>query len=114
MEIRNTLHKSVQDILEYIERITGKGFKFIEKPDLVEFAGVKIARPNMDAHIVVYKPQHNKLVSHLIAHECGHIKRIYETPADKRFSVATTPEVKYNALRKIEIDIHGTFKKNRR
>ncbi len=111
MELRNSLHNAVLEILKYIEELTGKGFTFVEKPDLVEFAGVKIARSNMDAHIVVYKPQHNKLINHLIAHECGHIKRIYETPNDKRFSVATTPNLRLNALKKIEKEINDLAKR---
>lgn len=111
MEFRDTLHKSVQEILEYIESLTGKGFQFIEKPDMIEFAGVKTARANMPQHIIIYKPEHNKFINHLIAHECGHIKRMFETPLEKRFSVAITPDLKGKALHKIEKEILNLSKK---
>ena len=111
MEFRSSLHKSVQDILEDIEALTGKGFRFIEKLDMIEFAGVKAARANMAEHIIIYKPEHNKLINHLLAHECGHLKRMFETPPEKRFSVAITNEIKGKALRKIENEIHDLAKR---
>jgi hypothetical protein len=63
------LIKSTYEILGIVESITGKGFDFIEKPDLQPYASVSIARKNMPKHIIVYKKIHEDLLSHLIAHE---------------------------------------------
>jgi len=48
------------------------------------FAAVKIARRSMPAHIIFYRRQHDEIINHLVAHECGHILRIFGVPEDNR------------------------------
>jgi hypothetical protein len=75
---------SVQIILDEVKNSTGKAVEFIEKDNLATYAKVKIARENMPNHIIFYGSRHNELINHLIAHECGHILRIFKVSEEKR------------------------------
>lgn len=78
------LIEPTRQILEQVEELTQKKFKFVEKEDLPFFAKVKPARKNMSHHIMFYRKAHDEIINHLISHECGHIIRIFETPESKR------------------------------
>jgi hypothetical protein len=110
MDIKNELVEPVKDILKSIEELTKKPFRFVEKSDLETYAGVRIARSNMPEHIIVYKTEHNDLINHLIAHECGHIKRIYETPPEKRLMVISTDDHKHKGMSIFEKDLQALSK----
>lgn len=86
------LEPSTKAILQLIEEKTGKGFEFIEKPDLSVSASVKIARSFMSSHIVAFKSENYVRLSHLIAHECGHILRYHSVSSDKRIVPGTSKE----------------------
>ncbi len=107
MDIRGELVEPVKDILKSIEELTQKRFRFVEKNDLETYAGVRIARSNMPEHIIAYKTEHNELINHLIAHECGHIKRIYETNPEKRFMVISNDEQKLKGMSLFEKDLES-------
>lgn len=76
--------EATQKILEQVEGLTQKRFKFAERDDLTSFAKIKPARKNMPNHIMFYRKIHDEIINHLIAHECGHIIRIFEAPESKR------------------------------
>jgi len=78
------LIEPVKSILSDVEVATGKPLKFVEKEDMDSFAAVKIARRSMPAHIVFYKRQHDVIINHLVAHECGHILRMFGVAEEKR------------------------------
>ena len=105
MDIKNELVEPVRAILKSIVELTKKPFRFVEKNDLETHAAVKIARSNMPEHIIIYKPEHNEFINHLIAHECGHIKRIYETPPGKRFMVINTDDQKIGGMATFQKDL---------
>lgn len=107
MNLRNSLHTSVEKILKEVESLTSKGFSFIEKPGLQFLAIVKTARSSTPNHQIIYNPTFSDLINHLIAHECGHIIRIYNTPPDKRFVPFSTPDMKTKALQPIENQINS-------
>ena len=71
------LPDSVNRIFDEVKSLTGKGVKLIEKGDLDTYASIKIARKSMPDHLMYYKPEHTGIINHLLAHECGHILRIY-------------------------------------
>lgn len=75
---------TTKKILHQVEELTKKKFKFVEKNDLPCFAKVKLARNKIDHHIIFYKKSHDEIINHLIAHECGHIIRIFTAPELKR------------------------------
>ena len=99
------LIKPVHLILEKVKELTGKGIEFIEKNDLPTYAAIKMARKNMSAHLVFYKKEHNELINHLIAHECGHILRIFSAPVEKRLMPATDQETKTIAFTEMQNEI---------
>ena len=80
---------SVHSILEEVEELTGKKIEYVEKKDLPSPATIQAAKKNMPAHRLLYNKNHNELINHLIANECGHILRIYSVGEEKRkFPVA--------------------------
>lgn len=99
MELK--LLRSTQDILELITEITQKPFSIIKKPDLPTTASIKIARKNMASHLLFYKDDKDGILDHLIAHECGHIYRIWGVPPEERKMVYTDDENKHHALSQI-------------
>lgn len=92
-------------IFEIVKTRTGKSVILNEKDDLAGYAMIKIARKNMDSHLLYYKPEHSGIINHLVAHECGHILRIYDTPDNKRLIPFTNDNYKRIAFSSIEPDI---------
>jgi hypothetical protein len=101
-----TLIEPVQSILKKVEEVSGKGFEYIEKNDLIEFASVKIARQKMPKHLIFYKGTHADFINHTIAHECGHILRIFGAPENKRLMPVMNDKLKHYALKEMEEDIY--------
>ena len=104
------LIRSVYDILEKVKEITNKKVEFIEKNDLPTYAAIKFARRNMPAHLIFHKREHNELVNHLIAHECGHILRMYAVPEENRLIPYSDDTLKSKALEQIEDEITALSK----
>lgn len=75
-----------RDILELTGERTGKGFEFRAQGfDLSDtWASVKVARGDMPDHLVLYHPGHKEHLPYLIAHECGHVLRLYGVPEEER------------------------------
>jgi hypothetical protein len=92
------LISTTQQILHRVEELTKKKFKFVEKNDLPCFAKVKPARSKIDHHIIFYKKSHDEIINHLIAHECGHIIRIFSAPKQKRVVPFTNENHFKNAI----------------
>ena len=74
----------VKAILAKVEAATGKGFDLVEKPDLVQLAGVKMARRGMPRHIMRYRLTDMQVLNHSIAHECGHVLRMSSVSEEQR------------------------------
>jgi hypothetical protein len=104
------LIRSVHDILEKVKEITNKKVEFIEKNDLSTYAAIKMARGSMPAHLIFHKREHNELVSHLVAHECGHILRMFSVPEEDRLIPMSNQEIKGIALKEMQDEITGLSK----
>jgi hypothetical protein len=104
------LIRSVHDILEKVKEITNKKVEFIENNDLSTYAAIKMARRNMPAHLIFHKREHNELVNHLIAHECGHILRMFAVPEERRLIPTSNQEIKGVALNEMQDEIKGLSK----
>lgn len=104
------LIRSVHDILEKVKEITNKKVEFIENNDLSTYAAIKMARRNMPAHLIFHKREHNELVNHLIAHECGHILRMFDVPEERRLIPTSNQEIKGIALNEMQDEIKGLSK----
>ncbi len=96
---------SLQQIFKEVKSLTGKEVQLVEKNDLDTYASVKIARKNMPMHIMYYKTEHTEIISHLIAHECGHILRMYGVDPEHRWIPFSNDHLKKKALSDIEPDI---------
>lgn len=96
---------AVHSILEKVENETGKKVEFIEKNDLPTFAALKMARKNMPSHLVFYKKEHDEIINHLIAHECGHVFRLFAVSEEKRIIPYSDDDLKLTALKQIETEI---------
>ena len=70
------------------------------------FAAVKIARKSMPAHIVFYRRQHDAIINHLVAHECGHILRMFGVAEEKRLIPARSKDD-----RTVLLEIEGDLKR---
>src|SRR4030042_4354810 len=92
-------------IIQKVEDLTKKKIEFREKNDLTTYAAVKMARRDMKSHLIFHKRQHSDLIWHLIAHECGHILRMYAVPEEKRLIPASDQETKTIAFNEMEDDI---------
>jgi len=108
MELK--LLRSTQDILKLISEKTRKPFEFIKKPDMKTMAAIKIARKNMASHILYYKDDRGSILDHLIAHECGHINRMWDVPPGDRIVPASNEENKRLALTQIGEDLNKLAK----
>ena len=95
----------VNEILQKVKEATGKDVRLIEKNDLSTYAALKIARRNMPSHLIFYKAEHDEEINHLIAHECGHVLRMFGVPAEKRVIPYTDDQIKLKALTQIEPEI---------
>lgn len=73
-----------KEILKKVENLTKKKFKFIHNNEITSHAKLKMARADMENHIVYYKEGVDRRINHIIAHECGHILRIYEAAPSER------------------------------
>ena len=100
------LINSVNLIIEKVRQITQKDIEFIEDDKLETYASIKIARKDMPAHRLFYKAEHDELINHLIAHECGHIIRTFMAPDSKRIIPFSDQETKKIAFTEMENDIH--------
>jgi len=99
------LIEPVSEILQRVKEVSGKDIEFIEKNDLTAYAGLKMARRNMPSHLIFYKTEHDEVINHLIAHECGHILRTFAAPEEKRLIPYTNDQIKLKALAQIEPEI---------
>jgi len=104
------LPDSVNRIFHDVKVLTDKSVKLIEKRDLDTYASVKIARKSMPDHLMYYKPEHTGIVNHLLAHECGHILRIYGIAPENRLVPFTNDELKMKGLKDIEPEIQKLSK----
>ena len=95
----------VPSILEEVKNATGKDIEFIPRESLPTFAMIKMARENMPAHIMYYKPKHDEVINHLIVHECGHVLRTFKCPANQRLIPYSDKQIKQAVLAEIRQDI---------
>ena len=105
------LPDSIDNIFNEVKALTGKGLKIIEKRDLATYAAIKIARKSMPDHLIYYKPEHTGIINHLLAHECGHILRIYGVEPESRLVPFSNDRLKLKALQDIGPEIQELSKK---
>jgi hypothetical protein len=96
-------------ILEQTEALTGKPIEFVEDNHLPVLASVRIARSSMPAHVIRFRKVDLAILAHLVAHECGHVQRIYAAPPDKRLRPVRKARHSERAIRLLTADPCVTF-----
>ena len=81
-----------REFLTMVEKETGYPVKLLEEPDLPTLARVRVARNNVPAHFVQYKPTQDESLDYMICFQCGFILRLFENPPERRFDLAGTPD----------------------
>ena len=104
------LPESINKIFDQVKSLTGKEVQMIEKKDLDTYASIKIARKSMPAHLMYYKSEHTEIINHLIAHECGHVLRIYSVSPENRLIPFTDDQLRLQSLKDIEPEIQKLSK----
>jgi hypothetical protein len=104
------LTDAVNTILKKVQKETGKPIRFVRNDRLSTYAGLKMARISMPEHIIVYKGEHDEIINHLIAHECGHIFRMFGVSEEKRLIPYTDDKIKLRGLSEIEGQIQNLSK----
>ncbi|OQC17116.1 MAG: hypothetical protein BWX72_00461 [Firmicutes bacterium ADurb.Bin080] len=99
-----------KEILEKIESLTEKRFKFIPNNEITSHAKLKIARNEMENHIVYYKEGASQSINHIIAHECGHIIRIFKSNPSERLIPFISSKSSEAAITEIANDIDSISK----
>ena len=86
------LNLAVPEIAEQVEQVSGKGIDFRPDPKLGVSARTKMARRRMAQHVILFNPRNRSHLSHLLAHECTRIWRMFAAPPDERRVPASTLE----------------------
>ena len=86
------LEGDVITVLEQTEVLTGKPIEFVQDDSLWILASVRMARSFMPAHVIRFRKADPVVLAHLIAHECGHVQRLFAAPPQKRLVPVTRPE----------------------
>ena len=77
------LAEPVRAILDTLRDVTGRDVLFVRKPDLKSLARIRMAGGASAAHVLFYRDEHDPLINHVIANECGHLIRLFGAPAGK-------------------------------
>jgi len=86
------LEGDVITILGQTEELTGKPIEFVQDDSLWILASVRMARSFMPAHVIRFRKADPVVLAHLIAHECGHVQRLFAAPPQKRLVPVTRIE----------------------
>ncbi len=98
------------EILKKVQDLTNKDFDYVFNPKLNVLGKVKIARQKMDHHIIYYRENNSRQLNHIIAHECGHIIRIFESDPSYRVIPYTNSTNYELALKDMKADIEKISK----
>ena len=104
------LISETKEILKNVEGLTKKKFKFIPNSKITSHAKLKMARDDMENHIVYYKEGVDQRIDHIIAHECGHIIRIYGVASSERLIPYFSSKNYGHALEESKKDIDNISK----
>ncbi len=75
---------SVRSILTLVEELTGKKIELAAKKELPMSADLKVAGKDEKTHRLWYREGYDEGVNYTVAHQCGHVLRLYAAPADHR------------------------------
>ncbi len=89
MKLREISRKAIASL----EEKSGYLVTVLENPNLPTLANIRIARGNLPAHVLTYKPgDKTESPDFTICWQCEMALRMFECPADQRFLIAGNPE----------------------
>ena len=103
------LVQAVRSILDRVTELTGKSIDFVEKEDLPVLAMLTMAGMDAPHHRLFFKRDHDELVNHVIANECGHILRLYDAPEEKRLIPVASQKTLGSYTGEMEADIRRLY-----
>ena len=99
------LAEPVRAILDTLREVTGRDVQFVRKPDLKSLARIRMAGGATAAHVLFYRDEHDPLIQHVIANECGHLIRLFGAPPKKRFVAVANERTQARYREEIREDI---------
>jgi len=105
----NGIPENVRKIISNIEETSGKPIKIEYVPTLNVTASTKIGFKGRDAHIIQLNKKRISSLSHMLLHECCHIKRFVEADEEYRVVPATDNQRFQDIMQEIksEADAQG-------
>jgi hypothetical protein len=103
------LGPEVQQVLDLARRLTGKEPLLKRVPRLPNDARAMLVRPKMSRkpHEIHFVRGEERVIGHLIAHEVGHLVRLYQVPEDQRLMPAITPDSRRRAAEQLTPELAG-------
>lgn len=103
--------ESTAEVLERVERESGRPVELYADPGLQTYASVKMARGPAHAHVLTYNPSKPGFDYH-VAYQCGFVLRLYENAPGERYEFGGT-EAGRSAVRELVTGKGGVAKKLR-
>ena len=92
-EVGLKLREVTRKVIASLEEKSGYLVNVTEEPALSTLATIRIARGNIPAHILSYRPgAKNESPDFAICWQCAFALRMYECPPDQRYLIAGNPE----------------------
>jgi len=80
----------VEELCRSVEEISGKPVIVRADPNLKLITNLAVARETAPAHVISFNPKYRETADYSIAFQCGLLLRIFRTPPEDRFDLATT------------------------
>jgi hypothetical protein len=96
-------------VLKATEEATGKPVLVQPDANLGVHATIRIARGDLPAHVLVYRPEFEHQKAYLASFQCGFLIRLYHTRADHRFDLAAA----HTGLAEVERRVQEHFRRRR-
>lgn len=81
---------ATKDILDQVERKTGKSVQFMRDDSLKILATLQMARNGAEFHVLRYQPS-DEPIDYLVAYQAGFVLRLFENEPDQRFDFSPAP-----------------------
>src|SRR3990172_1333309 len=100
---RESLLPGTRRLVSEIERQSGRPIEIRADPAIGGRgrAMYAVTDPDLTRHLILYDPAEARHLDHLVAHECGHIKRFAESPPEGRVVPLMTADHRASAARQL-------------
>lgn len=86
MNFRDT----TRQLIRLLEEKSGYPVEVLEDPKMTTIASIRIARDNLPAHILTYKPMPGAAPDYAICWQCAFALRLFECPPEQRVLISGT------------------------